>query len=227
MYGLDATLVPAIAEAVRTDRASAFTLRLDEARYGEQSIVFGDETPAADDPVDLASRSLLELGESGIVETAEGDLVFVEAFAPRANMYIFGASDHVAALVPHGEALGYRVSVCDPRRVFLTEARFPDADELVDEWPGPVPRARPDRLPYGDPDDDARPEIRRARAQARAGVGRGLHRRDRKREDPERRNARLRAEGIGEADLARLHAPVGIQIGARTPEEVAVTIAAS
>ena len=226
VYALDASLVPAVAEAVRADRPVAVTLRLDEERFGEQAAVFGDLEPDDDDPLEPAARALLELGESGIVETAEGDLLFVEAFAPRPNMYVFGASDHVAALVPVAKSIGYRVTVCDPRRVFLTEARFPDADALVDAWPdellGHVPVDG--RTAILMMTHDLKFDVPALRLALESGAGFiGAIGNDKTRNE---RNARLRADGIGEADLARLHAPVGIQIGARTPEEVAVTIAA-
>ena len=97
---------------------------LGEERFGEQRLVPGDG-PAERRPVDAAARSLLELGESGIVETADGELVFVESYAPRPDMYIFGASDHVTALVTMGKFLGYRVTVCDPRATFLTARALP------------------------------------------------------------------------------------------------------
>ena len=61
--------------------------------------------------------------------------MFVESYAPRPDMYIFGASDHVTALVTMAKFLGYRVTVCDPRTTFMTRERFPDADELAIEWP--------------------------------------------------------------------------------------------
>ena len=133
VYRLDPELVPPIADAVRTDTPIAMTLSLDDERFGEQAIFRGDVPTATRSR--SAAASLLEIGESAIVETADGEQVFVESYAPRPNLYIFGASDHVAALVPVGKYLGYRVTVCDPRTVFLTRERFPDADELADEWP--------------------------------------------------------------------------------------------
>ena len=123
VYRLDPELVPPIADAVRTDRPIAVTLSLDEATFGEQAIHSAEDGP--DGAVSEAALSLLELGESAIVETSEGEKVFVESYAPRPNMYIFGASDHVSALVPLAKTIGYRVTVCDPRKVFLTRERFP------------------------------------------------------------------------------------------------------
>jgi xanthine dehydrogenase accessory factor len=224
VYRLDPALVDPLAAAVRSDTPVAVTLRLDEERLGEQALFFPD-VPANGGPPD-AVRSLLELGESAIVETGEGDTVFVESYAPRPNLYLFGASDHVAALVPIGKQLGYRVTVCDPRRVFLTRERFPLADELTDEWPdqfllrAPVDGRTAIVLMTHDLKFDV-PALRVALVSGAGFIGAMGSVKTRA-----ERDSRLRELGIGDADLARLHQPVGIQIGARTPDEVAVTIAA-
>jgi xanthine dehydrogenase accessory factor len=225
VYRLDPELVPPIADAVRADRPIAVTLRLDEEHFGEQSIVSG-ETNGSSGALAAAARSLLEIGENAIVEPDVGEKVFVESYAPRPNMYLFGASDHVAALVPIAKHLGYRVTVCDPRTVFLTRERFPDADELSDEWPdqflehAPIdPRTAICTMTHNLKFDV--PALKLALASNAGFIGAIGSEKTRS-----IRDARLREVGIGDADLARLHAPVGIQIGARTPEEVAVTIAA-
>jgi len=223
VYRLDPTVLAPVAEAVRTDQPLAVTLRLEDDGFGEQAVVSGSVNG---DPLSAAAHSLLEIGESGIVETTAGEKIFVESYAPRPNLYIFGASDHVAALVPIGKFLGYRVTVADPRKVFMTRERFPDADVLSDEWPDQFLSHAP---------IDARtaicmmthhlkfdvPALKLALT-SRAGfigaIGSEKTRAD--------RTAKLREEGIGDADLARLHAPIGIRLGARTPEEVAVSIAA-
>jgi xanthine dehydrogenase accessory factor len=133
VYLLDPGVVPTIAEAVADDSPIALTVQLGEHNFGEQRLVPGQG--AGGDPVETAALRLLEIGESGIVETADGEIVFVESYAPRPDMYIFGASDHVSALVTMGKFLGYRVTVCDARATFVNEERFPGADELVVEWP--------------------------------------------------------------------------------------------
>jgi xanthine dehydrogenase accessory factor len=224
VYRLDPELVPPIADAVRTDRPIAVTLSLDEERFGEQAIFTTDSAPNGG--VSSAARSLLEIGESAIVESDRGEKVFVESYAPRPNLYLFGASDHVAALVPLGKQLGYRVTVCDPRTVFLTRERFPDADELSDEWPdqflehAPIDPRTAICMMTHDLKFDV-PALQLAFASNAGFIG--AIGSEKTRSD---RDARLREGGVGEADMARLHAPIGIQIGARTPEEVAVTIAA-
>jgi xanthine dehydrogenase accessory factor len=224
VYALDPRIVPSVGDAVANDRPVAVTVRLGDGRFGEQTIVSG-ETESAD-PVEVAARSLLEIGESGIVETAEGELVFVESYAPRPDIYIFGASDHVATLVPVAKFLGYRVTVCDPRRTFLTRERFPEADELSDEWPdrflesAPIDARTAICMMTHDLKFDI-PALKLALASDAGYIGAIGSEKTRA-----ERDARLREEGVGEADLARLHAPIGIQLGARTPEEVAITIGA-
>jgi len=225
VYDLDRALVGPVAEAVAADRPVAVAVRLDESRFGEQTLVFGDENGAGS-ALEDSTRRLLELDQNGIVETTDGELVFVESFAPRPDLFLFGISDHVAALVTIGKFLGYRVTVCDPRKTFVTRDRFPQADVLVDEWPDRfLEQARVDTrtaicLLTHDLKLDV-PALKHALA-SKAGfigaIGSGKTRAE--------RDARLREEGIDEADLARLHAPIGIQIGARTPEEVAITVAA-
>ena len=225
VHRLDPELVAPIAEAVHADRPIAVTLRLGEERFGEQAILAADELNG-DSAVADAARSLLEIGESAIVESEEGEKVFVESYAPRPNLYLFGASDHVAALVPVGKQLGYRVTVCDPRRVFLTRERFPAADELSDEWPdeflthAPVDPRTAICMMTHDLKFDV-PALRVALVSEAGFIGAMGSVKTRA-----ERDARLRELGIGDADLARLHQPVGIQVGARTPDEVAVTIAA-
>jgi xanthine dehydrogenase accessory factor len=227
VYALDPELVPQIADAVASDTSIAMAVRLSEERFGEQRLVRGDLP--AETELDHAALSLLELGESGIVEMADpetgtSELVFVESYAPRPDMYIFGASDHVTALVTMGKFLGYRVTVCDARGTFVTEERFPDADELVVEWPdrfldsAPVDARTAICMLTHDLKFDV-PALMKALASNAGYIGAIGSEKTRG-----EREQRLRDAGIGEADLARLHAPIGVQIGARTPEEVAVTI---
>jgi len=225
IYLLDPAIVGPVADAVRSDRPLAVTLRLDEEHFGEQEIV-GCEGPPDGDGLAHAARSLLELGESGIVASASGEKVFVESYAPRPDLYLFGASDHVAALVPLGKLLGYRVTVCDPRKLFLTRERFPGADVLVEEWPdrflehAPIDPRTAICMMTHDLKFDV-PALKLALASNAGFIG--AMGSERTRSD---RTARLHDEGVGDAQLVRLHAPVGIDIGARTPEEVAVSIAA-
>jgi len=225
VYPLDPALLAPLGEAVASDSPAALTVRLAKQRFGEQRLFSGEGLPSGD-PVESAARAMLEIGESGVVETADGELVFVESYTPRPDLYLFGASDHVAAVVTMGKFLGYRVTVCDPRTTFMTRERFPEADELAIEWPdrflenAPIDARTAICMMTHDLKFDV-PALKRA-LQTNAGYIGAIGSEKTRTE----RDARLRDEGIGEADLARLHQPIGIQIGARTPEEVAVTIAA-
>ncbi len=122
---LDTSLVPALHEAVGSDLPAAFALTASGERIGEQWLHDGSEGPVA---------RLLAGGESALADI-DGAAVFVHSLLPRPQMYIFGAIDHASALARVGRLLGYRVTVCDARARFVTPARFPEADELVVDWP--------------------------------------------------------------------------------------------
>ena len=151
--------------------------------------------------------------------------VFVESFAPPPRMLIFGAVDFTAALVRVAKLLGYTVAVCDARRVFATRARFPGADEVVNEWPEELlgrvgtelgPRDAVCVLTH-DPKFDV-PAIVAALATRVGYIGVMGSRRTH-----ERRLGRLREEGVTDAQLERVMAPIGLDIGARTPAETAIS----
>ncbi len=155
--------------------------------------------------------------------------VFIEVFAPAARLIVFGAVDFTRALVEVGKVLGFMVSVCDPRPVFATKARFPLADEVVVEWPdrymdriGPElgPRDAVCVLTHDTKFDvPAILSTLRTRAGYLGAMGsRRTHR---------RRWLRLLEAGADESELAeRLMSPIGLDIGARSPEETAVAICA-
>lgn len=154
--------------------------------------------------------------------------VFIESFAAPPKMLIFGAVDFTAALVRVGKVLGYRVTVCDARPVFATKQRFPYADEVVVDWPhrlldkvGPElgPRDAVCVLTH-DPKFDV-PAIMAA-VETNVGYLGAMG----SRRTTDERNVRLEAEGITPEQLDRVMAPVGLDIGARTPEETAVSICA-
>ncbi len=154
--------------------------------------------------------------------------VFIESFAPPPQMVIFGAVDFTAALARVAKVLGYRVTVCDARPVFATRARFPMADEVVVSWPdrhladigaGLGPRDAVCVLTH-DPKFDV-PAIVGALATEVGYLGAMGSRRT-----SDERDVRLREAGVDDAGLARVMAPVGLDIGARTPEETAVSICA-
>jgi len=184
--------------------------------------VAAERSGALDVPLDGGPLRLVSL-EDAPEATAER---FVLAVTPRPRLFVVGAIDHAAALASVGRLLGYRVTVCDPRPRFLTRERFPDADELAVEWPERViarevldERSAVCVLTH-DPKLDV-PALRAALASPAGYVGAMGGRRT-----TEARLERLRAEGVSEDDLARIHAPIGLDLGAKAPAEVAVAVAA-
>jgi len=143
-------------------------------------------------------------------------------------MIIFGAVDFAAALARIAKVLGYRVTVCDARSVFATSSRFPMADEVVVDWPDRHLATVGSRLGARDaicvlthdPKFDV-PAIEAALRTAAGYIGAMGSRRT-----TEDREKRLRENGVDEAGISRVMAPIGIDIGARTPEETAVSICA-
>jgi xanthine dehydrogenase accessory factor len=192
----------------------------------------------ADDAVYDDALGLLASGHSATLtygpdgeRRGEGMRVFVWAFAPAPRMLVFGAIDFAAAVAKVGEFLGYHVTVCDARPVFATNSRFPHADEVVVSWPHKYLRAeseagRIDRRTVicvltHDPKFDV-PVLELAlRLPEVAYVGAMGSRRTH-----DDRLERLREAGVTEEELARLSSPIGLDLGARTPEETAVSIAA-
>jgi xanthine dehydrogenase accessory factor len=143
-------------------------------------------------------------------------------------MLIFGAVDFTAALGRVAKILGYRVTVCDPRPIFATPARFPMADEIVVDWPNRYVDKIVPELGRRDAacvlTHDAKLDVPAIASLLNTSVGylgvMGNRRTHAERVD------RLREIGVDDADLARLMAPIGLDIGSRTPEETALSICA-
>jgi xanthine dehydrogenase accessory factor len=186
-----------------------------------------------DQAVDDDARGMLAQGLTGIRRYgASGERlgdelsVFVQSFAPPPRMLVFGAIDFAAAVAREGKFLGYRVTVCDARPVFATRRRFPDADEVVTDWPhrylaGQNVDARTVICVLThDPKFDV-PLLEVALRTPAGYIGAMGSRRTH-----DDRLARLREVGLTEDELARLRSPIGLDLGARTPEETAVAIAA-
>jgi xanthine dehydrogenase accessory factor len=169
--------------------------------------------------------AMIELGTHG-EQRMTAVSVFVQSFAPPPRMLVFGAIDFAGAVARIGKFLGYHVVVCDARPVFATRKRFPEADELIVDWPHRyLARADVDERTVmcvltHDPKFDV-PLLEAAlRTPARYIGAMGS-----RRTHHDRLN-RLREAGVTEAALARLSSPIGLDLGARTPEETAVAIAA-
>ncbi|MGW1269574.1 XdhC family protein [Streptomyces sp. NPDC002491] len=189
--------------------------------------------PELDRTVASEAAAMLDAGRTGTVEIGERGArcgapltVLVESSAPPPRMIVFGAIDFASALVRVGRFLNYHVTVCDARPVFATAARFPEADEIVVDWPHRyLERTQVDaRTVLCVLTHDAKfdvPLLRLALRLPVAYVGAMGSRRTHL-----DRNARLREVGVTEMELARLRSPIGLDLGARTPEETALSIAA-
>jgi xanthine dehydrogenase accessory factor len=189
--------------------------------------------PRLDAAVDDDVRGMLAQGLTGIRRYgAQGERrgdelsVFVNSFAPPPRMLVFGAIDFAAAVARAGKFLGYRVTVCDARKVFATASRFPDADEVVVDWPHrflaatEVDARTVICVLTHDPKFDV-PLLEVALRTPAGYIGAMGSRRTH-----DDRLARLREVGLTSGELGRLRSPIGLDLGARTPEETAVSIAA-
>ncbi|WP_369180808.1 XdhC family protein [Streptomyces mutabilis] len=189
--------------------------------------------PELDRTVAAEAGAFLEAGRTGTLETGERGsrcgaplTLLVESSVPAPRMIVFGAIDFASALVRAGKFLGYHVTVCDARPVFATGTRLPDADEIVVEWPHVyLARTAVDARTVlcvltHDPKFDV-PLLRLALRLPVAYVGAMGSRRTHL-----DREARLREVGVSDLELARLRSPIGLDLGARTPEETALSIAA-
>ncbi len=245
-----------VAAAIASGRPVAVattTVHPDPARVGQRRVLFGAGSTGdtasgtlgsarADAAVTDDARGLLAAGRNGTLRygpdgerLGDGMEVFVASYAPPARMIVFGAIDFAAAAARMGAFLGYWVTVCDARAVFATPKRFPDADEVVVAWPHRYLLTERDagrldertvlcvlthdpkfdvpllELALGDDGWEQRP------AYVGAMGSRRTH---------DDREQQLRDRGMTDSQLARLHSPIGLDLGARTPEETAVSIAA-
>ncbi|WP_406087873.1 XdhC family protein [Kitasatospora purpeofusca] len=185
------------------------------------------------------ARAMLDAGRTGRIvlgldgrpcdEHGQGTVtLFVESYVPAPRMLVFGAIDFAAAVVRIGKFLGYDVTVCDARPVFATERRFPEADRVVVDWPHRYLDTQLDRLDGRTVlcvlTHDAKFDLPLLERALRLPVGyvgaMGSRRTHRERE------AGLRAAGLTDAEIGRLRSPIGLDLGARTPEETAVSVAA-
>jgi xanthine dehydrogenase accessory factor len=186
-----------------------------------------------DDAIDDDARGMLAQGLTGIRRYgADGErlgdelAVFVNSFAPAPRMLVFGAIDFAAAVARAGKFLGYHVTVCDARKVFATPSRFPDADEVVIDWPHrylastEVDTRTVICVLTHDPKFDV-PVLEVALRTPAGYIGAMGSRRTH-----DDRLERLREAGLTEEELSRLRSPIGLDLGARTPEETAVSITA-
>jgi xanthine dehydrogenase accessory factor len=223
----------ALCRAVQHERAAALAIGLTPpAIIGRKLVVFDDGTAAGsvdavlDDHVTARAQRLTSAGGTHVLSLPwSGDTasVFLEAFPAPQRLFIVGATHTAMPLCRLAKVLGFQVTVIDPRNAYATPERFPDADALL--------HVRPDEALAGsdstyvvilthDPKFDlpALTSALRARVRYIGILG--------SRRTHERRKAELRQQGFTEADMARIRAPIGLDLGARTPEEIALAILA-
>lgn len=233
---------PALHAAVREHRPTVLVTVVDGPGAGDKLLLVDGQEPTGQlaDPdlhrvVERDATAALASGSTSVRRYGAGGeaneaavTVFFEVYAPPPRLLIFGAVDFTAALVRVAKVLGFHVTVCDAREVFATKERFPLADEVVVDWPhrhlaefgsGLGPRDAVCVLTH-----DAKFDVPAIVAALATDVGylgaMGS------RSTTEQRSERLRAEGVSDDQLVRLLAPIGLDLGARTPEETAVAICA-
>ena len=200
---------------------------------GAKLLVRGDEAvegSLGDPDLDAAAiriASELIWSERSELHDVAGRALFVDVVAPAPRLIVFGAVDYAAALCRLARATGWRPFVCDPRSAFATEARFPDAERVIAAWPdrafeelGGIDRATYVAVLTHDPklDDAALTIALRSDAAYVGAMG--------SRRAQARRRERLVEAGLSESELDRLAAPIGLDLGATSPEETALSIIA-
>jgi xanthine dehydrogenase accessory factor len=235
---IEAGRAVAVATVVEHPEATRVGMRM-IVRPDEHSPILGSVgSPRADAAVADDVRGLLAAGKTELLtygpdgqRRGEGMRVFAASYAPHPRMLVFGAIDFAAAVARLGSFLGYRVTVCDARPIFATRTRFPDAHEVIVDWPhrylaAEVEAGRIDGRTVicvltHDPKFDV-PVLEIALRLPQIGYIGAMG----SRKTHEERLQRLREAGLAEDEIARLSSPIGLDLGARTPEETAVSIAA-
>ncbi len=230
-----------LGEFVRQGRAVSLATLIkadpssDSPKIGAKLLIPGDDSPVGSIHPDLdallvaAAKEMLAQERSGIVThaTSAGTLeVFIETFPPPQQLIIVGAVHVAVPLSKMAKMLGYKVVVVDPREVFATQARFPEADDLVVEWPEDAfPRLEINSsaaiaVLTHDPKIDV-PALKLALDSEARYVG-ALG----SRATIGQRKAELATLGATEEQLNRIHAPIGLKLGSRTPAEIALAVMA-
>jgi xanthine dehydrogenase accessory factor len=226
---LDPALFEAIGAALRAEKpvAIATVIQGPEAELGKKLALFEDGQVAGgiDAAAVAEARSALQEGFSRRVNSAEREL-FIDVLRPAPRLVIVGGVHIAIVLVTLAKTLGFRTILIDPREAFGNPKRFPHADEIVNDWPdAALARIAPDgstaiAVLTHDPklDDPALLAALRSRAFYVGALG--------SRRTQEKRQARLREAGLTEEFLSRLYAPIGLPLGGRSPEEIAIAILA-
>lgn len=236
------TLYDELATAIRADRAVALATVISGPGTGAKLLLVAGADPVGslgeadlDRVVARDAQGELAIGNTRVRrygrhgEARQDDVsVFIESFVPPPHMLIFGAVDFTAALVNVAKVLGYRITVCDARPAFATRARFPRADAVIVDWPQRLLEQAGPELTQRDAicvlTHDAKFDVPAILGAVATEVG-YLGVMGSRRSCTELK-ARLREAGLDDVSMARLHAPIGLDLGARTPEETAVSICA-
>jgi len=217
-----------VAEAIRLD-VPGLANRLflfEDSAFGSLGNARLDDAVASEVRASIAGDAT-EIRGYGDEGEPHGDVrVFIHRALAKPRMYIFGAIDFAHAMVRVAKLLGYETTLCDARAAFATQERFPEADRIVVAWPDDFLRESPidERTAIVALTHDEKFDIPLIRAALQTNAGyigvMGSRRTN------ERRLAQLRELGATEPEIARLNAPIGLDLGARTPEETAIAIAA-
>ncbi len=218
-----------VRDALRAERSVAVTTVINGSAdaIGRKLAISADGRTAGDlgDPIDRETRAALAEGRCRRVTLGE-DEIFVDVLLPSPRLVVVGGVHIAVALVKLAKALGWRTVLVDPRETFGNRSRFPDVDEILSEWPdAALARLAPNEntavaiLTHDPKLDD--PAVTAALASPAFYVGAlGSSR------TQEKRRKRLAAAGVSEESLARLHAPIGLDLGGRAPEEIALSVMA-
>ncbi len=226
---LDPALFPAVDAALRAEKplAIATVIRGTEEELGRKLVLFEDGSVrgASDEALLAEARAGLASGQSRRISAGERE-IFVDVLRPAPRLVIVGGVHIAIALVSLAKTLGFRTILVDPRESFGNARRFPHADEIVNDWPdAALARIAPDSstavaILTHDPklDDPALLAALPGRSFYVGALG--------SKRTQEKRRARMVEAGLASDVLARLHGPIGLPLGGRSPEEIAVAILA-
>jgi len=211
----------------REERAVLFTVIEGEPLGAHMLVLEHGERLGAQLPAGLAEQAgELIRGHRNQIIDLDGARVFAEIYAPPPRLLVYGAVDTAESLARLAKQLGWKAIVADARAKFATRERIPSADEIVVAWPEEaLARVAPDHatavvvLTHDDKFDV--PALKAALKSSAGYVGAIGSRGTR-----EQRDVRLRESGVTDEEIARIHGPIGLKIGARSPEEIALAILA-